>query len=87
MSTKDTTRSRSAKAAAPGKNVRRPAPRREKTQPGPDVVYTQPGPFNRNRFLLQLCSIVAVVLALTFGISLFFTVKHVEVSGMEKYTP
>ena len=52
-----------------------------------DVVYTQPGPFNRNRFLLHLLSIIAVVLALTFGLSLFFTVKHVEVYGADKYTP
>lgn len=71
MNTKETTRQRTGK--------------RKKTRQ--DVVYTQPGPFNRNRFLLHLLSIVAVVLALTFGISLFFTVKQVEVYGAEKYTP
>lgn len=83
MSTKD--KSRPAGQKRPPR--RRPASRPAASRTGPDVVYTQPGPFNRNRFLLHLISIVAVVLALVFGMSLFFTVKHVEVAGMEKYTP
>jgi len=58
-----------------------------KDQATPEVVYTQPGPFNRNRFLLHLASVLAVVLALVFGMSIFFKVKHVNVSGAEKYTP
>lgn len=69
------------------KTIRQQAGRDKRERTRSDVVYTQPGPFNRNRFLLHLLSIVAVVLALTFGISLFFTVKNVEVAGMEKYTP
>ena len=73
MNTKETTRQRT------GRSKRKRARQ--------DVVYTQPGPFNRNRFLLHLLSIIAVVLALTFGLSLFFTVKHVEVYGADKYTP
>jgi cell division protein FtsQ len=73
MNTKETTRQRTGRD------------KRKRTRQ--DVVYTQPGPFNRNRFLLHLLSIVAVVLALTFGLSLFFTVKQVEVYGAEKYTP
>ena len=52
-----------------------------------EVVYTQPGPFNRNRFLLHLASVLAVVLALVLGISLFFKVDRVMVCGTEKYTP
>lgn len=50
-----------------------------------DVVYTQPKPFNRNRFLLQLGTAVAVVLALLFGMSIFFKVENITVSGVEKY--
>lgn len=73
MNTKETTRQRTGRD------------KRKRTRQ--DVVYTQPGPFNRNRFLLHLLSIIAVVLALTFGLSLFFTVKHVEVYGADKYTP
>lgn len=81
MNTKDNTRRR---RAVSGKT---PQHRPQQSHTPPDVVYTQPGPFNRNRFLLHLLTIVAVVLALTFAVSLFFTVKHVEVYGMEKYTP
>lgn len=55
-------------------------------QPSPEVVYTQPGPFNRNRFLLHLATVVAVVLALLFGMSIFFKVKTVTVAGTSKYT-
>lgn len=55
-------------------------------RPTPDVVYVQPGPFNKYRFLLQLATVVAVVLALLFGMSIFFKVKTVTVTGMNKYT-
>lgn len=64
---------------------RRPAQKRA-AAPAPEVVYTQPGPFNRNRFLLQLITVIAVVLALVFGMSIFFKVKTVVISGAEKYT-
>lgn len=44
-----------------------------------DVVYTQPAPFNRQRFFLRLMTVVAVVLALIFGMSIFFKVDKQEV--------
>lgn len=74
---------------APRKARTSPTTSRRRTtskKPTPDVVYTQPGPFNRNRFLLQIASVIAVVLALVFGMSIFFKVKVVTVSGVEKYT-
>jgi len=54
----------------------------------PDVVYTQPGPFDRRRFLLRLVTVVAVVLAVVFGLSIFFKVgeNKIHVSGNEKYS-
>lgn len=55
-------------------------------KPSPDVVYTQPGPFNKYRFLLYLATVVAVVLAVIFGMSIFFKVDTVTVTGNEKYT-
>lgn len=64
-------------------------PKRRRTSTNPkmeEVVYTQPKPFQRNRFLIHLASVVAVVLALVFGMSIFFKVGQVTVSGMEKYT-
>ena len=54
----------------------------------PLVVYTQPAPFNRNKFLLRLATVLAVVLAVVFGMSIFFKVDEakITVSGINKYT-
>lgn len=60
------------------------AARKRKQQ---DVVYTQAKAFNRKRFLLQLATVVAVVLALLFGMSIFFKVEEVQISGTVKYDP
>jgi len=51
----------------------------------PEVVYTPPSPFNRSKLLVQLATIVTVVLAISFGISVFFKVKTITVSGTQKY--
>ena len=64
---------------------KKPRPAAAQTAPRPDVVYTPATPFNRNRLLLQLVTVVAVVLAMTFGMSIFFKVENVTVSGAEKY--
>lgn len=61
--------------------TRRPAA----SQVAQEVIYTQPEQFNRNRFLLRIATVVAVVLAVVFGISIFFKVGEVTVSGNEKY--
>ena len=69
-------------------NEKKPSPKRKRTRvPSPEVVYTQPEPFNRNRFLLRLLSVVAATLALFFGMSIFFKVEKVMISGADKYTP
>ncbi len=68
---------------------------RRKPQPKPqtpaasEVVYTQPQPFHRGRLLLRLATVAAVVLALLFGMSIFFKVdeEKITVAGAEKYTP
>ncbi len=74
---------RTQNATAAKTRARRNAPVK---QPTPDVVYTQPVAFNKYRFLLQLATVVAVVLALLFGMSIFFKVKDVTVTGNAKYT-
>lgn len=58
-------------------------------KPQQDVVYTQPKPFIRNRFLLRLATVAAVVLALVFGMTIFFKVDEdkITVSGTVKYDP
>jgi len=55
-------------------------------QPTPAVIYTQPATFNRNRLLVQLVTVVAVVVALVLGLSVFFKVEHITVSGEDVYT-
>lgn len=51
------------------------------------IHYTPAKPFNRNRFFLHLITVAAVVIAVILGMSIFFKVQQVTVSGMEKYTP
>ena len=65
---------------------RRTAPRKHRT-PDPDIQYTQPKPFFRNRLIVQLLSIAAVVLAFTIGVSIFFKVDTVMVTGAVKHSP
>ncbi len=45
-----------------------------------------PKPFSRNRLLLQLATVAAVVIALLMGLSIFFKVEKIEVSGCDQYT-
>ncbi len=58
---------------------------RPRQRPQKDVIYTQPKPFNRNRFLLQLATVAAVALALFAGMTIFFKVEEVQVSGAVRY--
>ncbi len=55
-------------------------------QPTPAVIYTQPQPFNRSRLMIQLITVTAMVVAFVVGMSVFFKVGKVTVSGMEVYT-
>ena len=52
----------------------------------PAVVYTDPKPFNLNRLLIQLAAVLAIALALTLGLSVFFKVETVMVYGNEAYS-
>lgn len=58
----------------------------KKASKRPNVTYTQPAPFNLQKLLLQLTAVVAVVLAIVMGLSVFFRVKHVVVYGNEAYS-
>lgn len=53
----------------------------------PAVVYTQPQAFNRDRLLVQLITVIAVVLAFVLGLSVFFKVKVITITGAEVYSP
>lgn len=68
-----------------------PNPRRKQRgpagkKPRPEIHYTQPRPFYRNRLIVQLLSVAAVVLAVTVGVSIFFKVDTVVVTGASKYS-
>ena len=52
----------------------------------PNVTYTQPLPFNLNKLLLQLTVVIAVVLAVVIGLSVFFKVDRVVVYGNKAYS-
>ena len=52
----------------------------------PAVIYTQPQAFNRDRLLLQLLTVTAIVAALVLGMSVFFKVKTITVAGAETYS-
>ena len=52
----------------------------------PAVIYTEPKPFNRTKLLIQLSTVAAVVLAFVLGLSVFFKVKVITVSGAETYS-
>lgn len=52
----------------------------------PAVIYTQPQPFNPRRLVFQLAIVLAVVVAIVLGMSVFFRVKNVVVYGREAYS-
>lgn len=85
MDTKEKRR-RPRPAAGSAPKGKRPV-RKERKLRDTDVVYTPPKPFQRGRFLLRLATVVAVVLAVLLGMSIFFKVETVKVSGCSKYTP
>lgn len=74
-------------AANTGKKLGAKRKRDRKAKNTPAVIYTQPAPFNRNRLLIQLITVIAVVVALIMGLSVFFKVKTITVTGAEVYSP
>lgn len=72
----------------PKRQRRKPSATTKKRSIAEDVVYLPPKPFSRKRLLLRLATVVAVVFAVVFSISIFFKVdkEKISVSGNEKYT-
>lgn len=69
--------------------ARRPGRRAAKSQPktnAPKVVYTPAREFNRGRLVLHIVTLTAVAFAIFLGLSIFFKVEKVVVSGAEKYS-
>ena len=80
METKEKTRRPAAKKQASAK--------KNQAAPGADVVYLPPKPFSRNRLILHLVTVGAVVLAVVLGLSIFFKVdsEKITITGADKYT-
>ena len=66
---------------------RRRTPKPQPKHTAPEVVYSQPASFNRRALLLHLLTIVAVVIAIVMGLSIFFKIETVTVVGTEQYSP
>ena len=70
----------------PGERRRR---RQSQSQPktnAPEVVRTQARDFDSRRLLMRIVTIVTIVLAFSIGLSIFFRVETVTVTGCSKYT-
>ena len=61
--------------------------KRERVKDTPAVIYTDPKPFNRAKLFKQLVLVAAVVVAFVLGLSVFFKVENVTISGAETYSP
>ena len=79
------TKQRRKPKAAPKKTAK-PQPKKKRRIPRAEVVYTPAKPFHAKRFALRMGTVAAVVLALVFGISIFFKVETVAVSGNDQYS-
>lgn len=65
------------------------ARRQKKPQPRktvPEVIYTPGRQLNRKRLVLRILTVVAVAFAFFLGLSIFFKVDTVTVSGCDKYS-
>lgn len=64
------------------------APKPRPQNPSVEIVYTPPKPFDKKKLALQIGIVVAVVLAVFFGLSLFFKVSAggINVSGNDRYS-
>ena len=84
MDTKD--RRKGPRPAPKTAQQRRKPAKKERRLRDSDVIYTPPKPFKRGRFLLHLATVAAVVLAFVLGMSIFFKVETIKVSGCSKYS-
>ena len=88
----DRARREAAARAARIKNMKQQAQARPKRRvskprmPMQPIVYTQPKVFSRNRLIVQLASVVAVVLAVVLCLSIFFRVETITVTGANAYS-
>ena len=80
------TRNREAIRARQRQAARAETRKKRASRPTPAVIYTEPAVFSRNRLILQLITVTAVVLALVLAMSIFFRVEKITVSGARVYS-
>ena len=78
----DPNEARKVKRAAEKEKRRRQAQRWNM----PATMYIQPAAFNSRRLAVQLLTVLAVVMAFVLGMSVFFRVKTITVSGANVYS-
>lgn len=69
----------------PGAGVKRPPEKPTAKRTEEEQIYNRPKPINRKKLALQLLTVAAVALAIAIGLSIFFKVDTVSVSGLDKY--
>lgn len=74
------------KRTGPGERRNRRAAKTQPRYPAPEVVRTQQKEFSRRRLILHILTITAVVLAVTLGLSVFFRVDTITVTGANRYS-
>ena len=81
-------RPRRPRTAPDNQSGDRPVRKRTEKQQRPlqDVVYIPPKPFMRNRILLRLATVAAIVMAIVLAMFVFFKVEEIHVSGADQYT-
>lgn len=80
------TRNRESLRARQRQAARAEVRKRKASRPSAAVIYTEPAAFNRNRLILELITVTAVVLALVLGMSIFFRVETITVTGANAYS-
>ncbi len=71
---------------SPQRRRERRSSKNTQQRPKEEIQYTQPKPFLRKRLLVQLLTMAAVVLAVAIGVSVFFQVDEVLVTGASQYS-
>ena len=69
----------------PGKTAKRPPEKPVPKRVEEDEAFTPAKPINRKKLALQLTTVAAVALAIAIGLSIFFKVDTISVSGLDKY--
>ena len=74
------------KRREPAQRRRQPRSNPQPKSNAPEVIRTQPKTFESRQLLLRICTIVTIVLAMSIGLSIFFRVDEITVTGCNKYS-